>query len=124
MTHLPSPEWRVSPDLTDYPPALADMEQPAAAIHAGKANERIWLLEHPPLYTASTSADPAELLAARFPAYDAGPGGRYTSPRPATTITSPSIDQPPRTANLRPTCPTLHRLGYHSTITPTRTATP
>src|SRR3546814_18542445 len=49
MTHLPSPEWRVSPDLTDYPPALADMEQRAAAIHAGEANERIWLLEPPPL---------------------------------------------------------------------------
>src|SRR3546814_18773911 len=66
MTHLPSTEWRVSPDLTDYPPALADMEQRAAAIHAGEANERIWLLETPPLFTAGTTADPAELLVARF----------------------------------------------------------
>src|SRR3546814_16710664 len=86
MTHLPSPEWRVSPDLTDYPPALADMEQRAAAIHAGEANERIWLLEHPPLYTAGTSADPAELLEARFPVYDAGRGGRYTYHGPGQRV--------------------------------------
>ena len=55
-------EWRVSPGLTRYPAALAEMEARAAAIRAGEAGELIWLLEHPPLYTAGTSADPAELF--------------------------------------------------------------
>ena len=70
MTILPTPEWHVSPGLTDYAAALADMEERAAAMHAGNAGERIWLLEHPPLYTAGTSADPAELLDPRFPVFD------------------------------------------------------
>src|SRR3546814_67782 len=78
MTRPALPEWIVSPGLTGYEGALADMEARAAAIHAGEARERIWLLEHPPLYTAGTSADPAELLDPRFPVYDAGRGGRYT----------------------------------------------
>ena len=55
-------EWRVSPGLTPYPEALAEMEARAAAIRAGEAPELVWLLEHPPLYTAGTSADPAELF--------------------------------------------------------------
>ena len=49
-------EWRVSPGLTPYPEALAEMEARAAAIRAGEASELVWLLEHPPLYTAGTSA--------------------------------------------------------------------
>ena len=56
------PEWRVSPGLMPYPEALAEMEARAAAIRAGTAGELVWLLEHPPLYTAGTSADPAELF--------------------------------------------------------------
>jgi len=52
-------EWRVSPGLTAYPDALAEMETRAAAIREGGARELIWLLQHPPLYTAGTSADPA-----------------------------------------------------------------
>jgi len=56
-------EWRVDSAPVDYPAALADMEARAAAIFEGAAPERVWLLEHPPLYTAGTSADPAELLA-------------------------------------------------------------
>jgi lipoyl(octanoyl) transferase len=55
-------EWRVSPGLTPYPEALAEMEARAAAIRVGEAPELVWLLEHPPLYTAGTSADPAELF--------------------------------------------------------------
>ena len=62
MTALPPPEWTRSTGLIDYAAALDDMEARAAAIHAGTGEERIWLLEHPPLYTAGTSADPAELL--------------------------------------------------------------
>ncbi len=80
-------EWRVWPGLTDYPAALAEMEARAAAIHRGEASECIWLLEHPPLYTAGTSAAPEELLSAeRFPVYTAGRGGRYTYHGPGQRI--------------------------------------
>ena len=79
-------EWRVTPGLTPYPQALAEMEARAAAVFAGEARELIWLLEHPPLYTAGTSADPAELLDARFPVYPAGRGGRYTYHGPGQRV--------------------------------------
>ena len=69
-------EWRVSAGLTPYPEALAEMEARAAAIRDGTARELIWLLEHPPLYTAGTSAAATELLSpGRFPVYPAGRGG-------------------------------------------------
>lgn len=86
MDKLAVPEIITSPGLTDYGTALQSMEDRAAAIHAGKAEERIWLLEHPPLYTAGTSADPAELLDPRFPVFDAGRGGRYTYHGPGQRI--------------------------------------
>ncbi|UKK84641.1 lipoyl(octanoyl) transferase LipB [Sphingopyxis sp. BSN-002] len=86
MPALLLPEWVVSTGLTDYAAALADMEARAAAIHQGSAGERIWLLEHPPLYTAGTSADPAELLDPRFPVFDAGRGGRYTYHGPGQRV--------------------------------------
>jgi lipoyl(octanoyl) transferase len=80
-------EWRVSPGLIPYPEALAEMEARAAAIRAGEARELIWLLEHPPLYTAGTSADPAELFnPAGFPVYAAGRGGRYTYHGPGQRV--------------------------------------
>jgi len=79
-------EWRVDAAPVPYPDALSDMEQRAAAIHAGEAGERVWLLEHPPLYTAGTSADVAELLDPRFPVYDAGRGGKYTYHGPGQRI--------------------------------------
>ena len=79
-------EWRVDTAMVDYPGALADMEARAAAIAAGEMGERVWLLEHPPLYTAGTSADPAELLDPRFPVYNAGRGGRYTYHGPGQRI--------------------------------------
>lgn len=86
MQHPATPDWLQSPGLTEYSEALADMEVRAAAIHAGSATERIWLLEHPPLYTAGTSADPAELLDPRFPVFDAGRGGRYTYHGPGQRV--------------------------------------
>lgn len=92
MHNLPPPEWTVSAGLTDYAAALADMEARAAAIHAGEGDERIWLLEHPPLYTAGTSADPAELLDPRFPVYDAGRGGRYTYHGPGQRVGYVQLD--------------------------------
>ena len=79
-------EWRVTPGLTDYPAALAEMEARAAAVAAGEARELVWLLEHPPVYTAGTSADPAELIDPRFPVVDAGRGGRYTYHGPGQRI--------------------------------------
>jgi lipoyl(octanoyl) transferase len=82
----PDPDWRVEPGLTDYPEALAAMEARAAAIASGEARELVWLVEHPPLYTAGTSADPAELLDPRFPVYPAGRGGRYTYHGPGQRV--------------------------------------
>lgn len=79
-------EWRVEEGLVPYPQALLEMETRAAAITAGTARERVWLLQHPPLYTAGTSADPAELLDKRFPVFDAGRGGRYTYHGPGQRI--------------------------------------
>jgi len=79
-------EWRVSDAPVDYDEALAWMEARAAAIAAGQARECIWLLEHPPLYTAGTSADPTELIDARFPVFAAGRGGRYTYHGPGQRI--------------------------------------
>ncbi len=85
-------EWRVDSAMVDYPQALADMEARAAAIFAGEAGERVWLLEHLPLYTAGTSADPAELIDPRFPVHDAGRGGRYTYHGPGQRIGYLNID--------------------------------
>jgi lipoyl(octanoyl) transferase len=80
------PEWRVSAGLTDYAVALAAMEERAAALLAGDAPELIWLLQHPPIYTAGTSADPAELVDPRFPVVSAGRGGRYTYHGPGQRV--------------------------------------
>ena len=81
------PEWRVSPGLTPYPEALAEMETRAAAIRAGEADELVWLLEHPALYTAGTSADPSELFNPQgFPVFEAGRGGRYTYHGPGQRV--------------------------------------
>ncbi|THD34746.1 MAG: lipoyl(octanoyl) transferase LipB [Sphingomonas sp.] len=79
-------EWRVSPGLTPYADSLAEMEARAAAVGAGEARELVWLLEHPPIYTAGTSADPAELIDPRFPVFDTGRGGRYTYHGPGQRV--------------------------------------
>ena len=80
-------EWRVSDGLVAYDEALAFMETRAAAIRAGTDRECVWLLEHPPLFTAGTSADPAELSNAMdFPVHDAGRGGRYTYHGPGQRV--------------------------------------
>lgn len=85
-------EWRVSPAPVPYPEAVAEMEARAAAIAAGEARELIWLLEHPPIYTAGTSADPAELIDPRFPVHRTGRGGRYTYHGPGQRIGYVLID--------------------------------
>jgi lipoyl(octanoyl) transferase len=79
-------EWKISDTPIAYPEALAWMETRAAGIARRDESECVWLLEHPPLYTAGTSADPAELLTARFPVFVAGRGGRYTYHGPGQRI--------------------------------------
>ena len=78
--------WESTPGLMPYPAALSRMEAHAAAIADGSACELIWLLEHPPLYTAGTSAVAAELLDPRFPVFRAGRGGRYTYHGPGQRV--------------------------------------
>jgi lipoyl(octanoyl) transferase len=79
-------EWRTDTGLTPYATALAEMEARAAAVTAGDARELIWLLEHPPVYTAGTSADPVDLVDPRFPVFDTGRGGKYTYHGPGQRI--------------------------------------
>jgi len=79
-------EWKVSDQLIAYPDALAFMEQRVADIRVGSANECVWLLEHPALYTGGTSARAADLLEARFPVYDTGRGGQYTYHGPGQRV--------------------------------------
>ena len=82
----PRLEWKVTDSLVPYPEALAHMEARADAIAAGTANEEVWLLEHPPIYTAGTSADDADLIDARFPVYRTGRGGQFTYHGPGQRI--------------------------------------
>ncbi|WP_022683743.1 lipoyl(octanoyl) transferase LipB [Sphingobium bisphenolivorans] len=98
---MPNIEWRVEPSPVDYPDALTDMEARCAAIFAGEAQERVWLLEHPPLYTAGTSASADELLDPRFPVHDAGRGGRYTYHGPGQRIGYLNIDLRERGKDVR-----------------------
>ena len=95
-------EWRVTPGLSPYPATLSEMEARAAAIRAGEAAELVWLLEHPPLYTAGTSADPAELFnPLGFPVFEAGRGGRYTYHGPGQRVGYVLIDLEKRGRDLR-----------------------
>ena len=93
MSPLPPPLWLQSPGLTDYAPALSDMEERAAAIHARTAEERIWLLEHPPLYTAGVSSRDADLLTPdRFPVHRTGRGGQFTYHGPGQRVAYVMLD--------------------------------
>jgi lipoyl(octanoyl) transferase len=95
-------EWRISAGLVDYPTALADMEARVAAIHAGTQPEQVWLLEHPPLYTAGTSARPEDLLLAEaLPVYQAGRGGQFTYHGPGQRIGYVMLDLRARGGDLR-----------------------
>lgn len=95
-------EWRVTPGLSAYADTLSEMEARAAAIRAGEARELIWLLEHPPLYTAGTSAAEDELLAPdRFPVFRAGRGGRYTYHGPGQRVGYVLLDLEKRGRDVR-----------------------
>ena len=95
-------EWRVSDGLTDYAEALAWMEARADAIAAGDADECVWLLEHPPLYTAGTSADDADLVAPdRFPVHRTGRGGQFTYHGPGQRVAYVMLDLKRRRQDVR-----------------------
>lgn len=85
-------EWRTSDGLVGYETALAVMDARAAAIAEAAAPELVWLLEHPPLYTAGTSARPEELIEARFPLHPAGRGGQLTYHGPGQRIAYVMLD--------------------------------
>ena len=94
----PPVEWHVSDAPVDYASALATMTARAAAIARGEEPELIWLLEHPPLYTAGTSARPQELLEARFPVHTAGRGGQFTYHGPGQRVGYVMLDLKKRRA--------------------------
>ncbi|MCT4682716.1 MAG: lipoyl(octanoyl) transferase LipB [Roseicyclus sp.] len=86
-------EWKISEGLTDYETALAFMEARAEAIARGEAEECIWLLEHPPLYTAGTSARPEDLRDPdRFPVHETRRGGQYTYHGPGQRVVYVMLD--------------------------------
>ncbi len=102
MTDTSDIEWRVSEGLMPYDEALEAMEARAASVRNGTARELVWLLEHPPLFTAGTSADPAELFNPHgFPVYEAGRGGRYTYHGPGQRVGYLILDLDKRGRDIR-----------------------
>ena len=103
-------EWDVRPGLTPYPEALADMEARAGAVAAGTAPQRVQLVEHPPLYTAGTSAKAADLTDPdRFPVFETGRGGEYTYHGPGQRVVYPVIDLRTRGRDVRAFVQTLEK---------------
>jgi len=98
---LAAAEWRVSDALVPYEAALAVMEARVAAIAAGQAPELVWLIEHPPLYTAGTSAQREDVLDARFPVYEAGRGGQMTYHGPGQRVAYVMLDLKRRGPDVR-----------------------
>jgi len=94
-------EWRVQGGLTPYPEAVAFMEERAAAIATGRAGELVWLLEHPPIYTAGTSAKDGDLLDARFPVFKTGRGGQFTYHGPGQRVGYVMLNLKRRDADVR-----------------------
>jgi lipoyl(octanoyl) transferase len=95
-------DWRIDDAPVPYPAALAFMDERVAAIRAGRARETVWLLEHPPLYTAGTSARDADLLApGRFPVFRSGRGGQFTYHGPGQRVAYVMLDLARRGADVR-----------------------
>jgi lipoyl(octanoyl) transferase len=104
---LPPVEWLISDVPIDYEAAIAEMDARVAAIAKGDAPELVWLLEHPPLYTAGTSARPEELIEARFPVHHAGRGGQFTYHGPGQRVVYPMLDLNRRKPDVRAFVATL-----------------
>ena len=95
-------EWTITDRLVPYDEAVREMEARVADIAAGTARERVWLVEHPPLYTAGTSADDADLVEpARFPVHRSGRGGQFTYHGPGQRVAYAMLDLNRRTPDLR-----------------------
>jgi lipoyl(octanoyl) transferase len=95
-------EWRESDELVAYEDAVAAMEERVAAIREGRASELVWLLEHPPLYTAGSSAQPGDLLdPGRLPVYQTGRGGQYTYHGPGQRVAYVMLDLRARGPDVR-----------------------
>jgi lipoyl(octanoyl) transferase len=95
-------EWRISDDLVDYDTALSEMDDRVQRIIAGEARELVWLLEHPPLYTAGTSANDADLVSPdRFPVYSTGRGGQHTYHGPGQRVAYVMLDLRRRQQDVR-----------------------
>lgn len=94
--------WRISDGLVAYDEAVTEMEREVAAIADGTADELVWLLEHPPLYTAGTSADAADLIEPeRFPVFSTGRGGEYTYHGPGQRVAYVMLDLKRRRQDVR-----------------------
>jgi lipoyl(octanoyl) transferase len=98
----PAVEWRVEPGLLGYQEAVAAMEARAAAVAEGRVGELVWLVEHPPLYTAGTSARAEDLIApGRFPVFATGRGGQYTYHGPGQRVAYAMLDLKRRRQDVR-----------------------
>ena len=97
----PPVDWVVAEGLTDYASAVATMEARVAAIAEGRASELVWLVEHPALYTAGTSAKPQDLLDSRFPVHEAGRGGQFTYHGPGQRVAYVMLDLNRRRKDVR-----------------------
>ena len=93
--------WAVSREPVGYAAAVAAMDARAAAIADGTAPELVWLVEHPPLYTSGTSAQPADLIEARFPVYASGRGGQFTYHGPGQRVAYAMLDLKRRSPDVR-----------------------
>jgi lipoyl(octanoyl) transferase len=100
-TSAPPVEWVVSDGIVPYAEAVAEMEARAMAIAEGRSPERVWLVEHPPLYTAGTSAKAGDLLDTRFPVFETGRGGQHTYHGPGQRVVYVMLDLERRTKDLR-----------------------
>jgi lipoyl(octanoyl) transferase len=105
----PPVEWVVTPGLTQYSDALAEMEARAEAIARGEAPERVWLIEHPPLYTAGTSAKDSDLVDAHFPVHRSGRGGQFTYHGPGQRVAYVMLDLKRRRPDVRAYVASLER---------------
>jgi lipoyl(octanoyl) transferase len=94
-------EWRVSDARVPYEAALAAMDARVAEIAAGSAPDLVWLLEHPPLYTAGTSAQPGDLRVAQFPVFETGRGGQFTYHGPGQRVAYVMLDLKRRRPDVR-----------------------
>jgi lipoyl(octanoyl) transferase len=114
MAGSPPVEWSIGSDTIDYESAVEFMTARAAAIARGEARELVWLVEHPPLFTAGTSAQPQDLIEARFPVYTTGRGGQFTYHGPGQRVGYLMLDLKRRVPDVRLFVATIEELIIHT----------